>query len=308
MTAYHQMNGNGLSVMACAHNEEAFIAIMRDRFDPLSYQRPTADPTSGQAENAIQLLGEFTNTLMTTQQALTEHGAVEFSPPTVTVSDEDAVKCEHEQENTVSAFNKMKEAAAATAGKSFTAAHFASRVHKENPNTTDETISSLPQTLKELLAVPGVQLEVMSTSHLPAAAFTTTMGRDAIKHPFLWAFYPGSTPEDFHITTWCTVTSILPMSFEAGRHRSFIFVCANAVPIKLLPNCCFPSNLQPEYARTCRTAYEKLNKMVSPSIPPLEEGPFSIGVGTSITGADGTLCRPLHLRVNGQEIVLSKWG
>jgi len=312
MTAYHQMNGNGLSVMACANDEDAFVAIMKDRFNPLAYQRPTADPTEGQVDNAIKLLGDFTNTLMTTKQALTEHGAVAYSPAAeviaIAVSTDTATvnrEYEHEQENTLSAFNAMKVAAGRKGGKGSTAADFASRMHKQMPDEITH-----PQTLKELLDAPGVQVEVLTERQMPAAAFTTTMGLDVIKHPFLWAFFPNQKPKDFGITRWSKVTSILPMGSEGGggeRHRNYLFVCENAMPIQNLPNCCFPANLQPEYARTCRSAYEKLNKVTSPSIPPSEEGPFAIGVGTSITGADGTLAGSLRVKVNGKEIILSKW-
>lgn len=295
MTVFHQMNLNGLDVMKCANDEKAFITIMKDRFSPENHCRPTAAPSTGQVNNAINMLGDFKNTIMTRSQAIDEFGAIPYALATDPVQTAVAVADIHSSMN---AFDKMK--VSANPNESSGAAGFASRVKK----TSSEILT--PKTLQDLLNIPGVYLEVNVSSMTPGTACTTTLGHK-VKYPHLWMFHQYQSPSKYGMKdNWARVTAILPVNKEGGRHRSYIFICSTATPHSSMPNCCFPDFLSTEYARTCRNAFEQLNGMTHPVIP--SEGPYAMGVGTSITGTDGSFVRAFKVRVNGKEATISKFA
>lgn len=288
MTAYHQMSQNGLDVMKCANDKDAFVAIMKERFSPENHCRPTAAPTSGQVNNAINMLGDFENTIMTLSQAVDEFGAIPYALTNPVTN----------AHSSMNAFDKMK--ISANPQKTSGAAGFASRAKK----TSSETL--IPKTLHDLLDIPGVHVEINVHGMSPVTACTTTLG-NKVKYPHLWMFHNNQSPSKYGMKDdWVRVTAILPVCKEGERHRSYIFICSTATPHSSMPNCCFPDFLSTEYARTCRTAFEQLNNMTHPVIP--SEGPYAMGVGTSITGTDGSFARAFKVRVNGKEATISKFA
>lgn len=280
MTWYHQVKDNGLDVLTCAQDEKAVIAILKERFSPTNYCRPTAAPSDGQIEIAMKKLGAFEVTVMTAAQAA-DFGAIAFSGKDPTSS----------SNSSMAAFAAMKSKKSGAAG-------FASR--------TTRKVFSPPTRFSELLAMASdVRLEMYAEGS-PSTAYTTTLGDKAL-YPHLWCYENGKSPSHYGLNSWTPISSVLPMKWEEGkgRHCNFLFISPQARLPSKVANCCFPEFLAPAYQRICRTAFEKLNKLMTPTVPPT--GPYAAGVGTSITGADGTFYKPLRFRVNGVECTIARW-
>lgn len=278
MTWYHQAKDNGLDVLACAHDEKAVIAILKERFSPMNYCRPTAAPSDGQIEIAMKQLGAFEVVVMTAYQASTKYGAIAFSGKDASSS-------------SMAAFAAMKVTRGGAAG-------FASRASR--------TVFSPPTTLSELLKIASsIKLEMYAEGS-PSTAYTTTLG-DKVIYPHLWCYENGKRPSYYGLSGWIPISAVLPMKWEEskGRHRNYLFISPRTRLPSKVANCCFPEFLSPAYQRICGKAFEKLNTLMTPSVP--ATGPYAAGIGTSITGADGSLCRAPRFRANGVEFTISRW-
>ena len=62
----------------CPNSIPSLQELMRKRFSPKVYCRPTAAPSSGQVDIAMAELGDFKNTLMTLSAAIKKYGATPF--------------------------------------------------------------------------------------------------------------------------------------------------------------------------------------------------------------------------------------
>lgn len=314
MTCYHQAKDNVIDVLACAESKNAVVAILKDRFSPENYCRSTTEASAGQIAIAMKLLGDFIVEVMTRKTAVELYGAISFVPDVTHPA----------QSSSMSAFDAILQKK-----KSKGAAGFSSRV---------KASIAPPTTLSELLTLArssSVRLELFVENRVevneetgekkiirsnPAIAFTTDLG-DKVIHPHLWCYENRRDPNYYGLAAWISVSAILPMQklaieVEEGeeeskdeevevRHRNFIFISPEAkIPPTGVSNCCIPEFLSPDY-HSCRKAFEMLNTSMTPIIP--KEGPLAIGIGTSIIDADGTLYRPIRLRVNGVEVTISKW-
>jgi hypothetical protein len=281
ITVYHQANGNMLSALECAHDEAALIALMKARFSPANYMRPTAAPKGGNVDAAREILGEFRVDAMTSDQADT-FGATSFSSGVE----------ESKSSGSMSAFAGMKPKKAGSG-----AASFASRAHK----------AKTPTTLKELLEMPGVKLEVCVTGQSPAMAHTLPGLEGKVIHPHGWCFMNNSSPSRVNLSGWEKVSKILPMGAYGPRHRNYLFVCKDSRLPTMVPNCCFPSFLEASIARHCRKAFEALNTSMTVGTPAADN--YAIGVGISIGNEDGAFVgKGIRVRVNGREVEISRWS
>lgn len=314
MTCYHDANKHVIDVLDCAESENAVVTILRDRFSPKSCNIPTTEASEHQIIEARKLLGDFTNSVMTLGEAVKRYGAISFVPDVTRPA----------QSSNMSAFDALLQK---KKNKNKGAAGFSSRVKASfaPPTTLSELLAlarsssvRLEQFVENRVEVDEETGEKKIIRSIPAFGVTTDLG-PKVRYSHLWCYENERDPNYYGLSTWISISAILPMlkyPVEEGeeeskdeevevRHRHFIFISPDAkIPPTGVSNCCFPEFLSPDY-HSCRKAFFDLNSIMSPLIP--KEEPLAIGIGISIIDADGTLNRPIRLRVNGVEVTISKW-
>jgi hypothetical protein len=283
-----------VDLLASAHDEQSMLHLCEDRLNPTKYQRPIADATVGQVANAIKYLGDFTNSIVSVAELLTEH------PETVVVNGSTQVS---NTSSSLTGFSKqMANAKTTSNNKSFKT--FAERSGKSELTLAIRAINTVDQLL-ELIQEHNVSVEVSSSGSVMYLA-KTTLTEDKLSFPFMWAFTQEQSLVPYGISRpWTPVTHIVPTWKRLGgtKHKNALFVVAGAKAKPTMTNCCFPEFLSSEYSRVCRTAFEGLNKTTPITVP---TGPIALGVGICNKDESNTLSIPLRLRVNSIEITLTK--
>lgn len=269
-----QAHGHVIPLMDKAVDKKAMIRMISDRMSPLNYQRPTAAPTKGQVENAMATLGEFSNRVLTMEEA----AALPH-----------AILCRSQETCTSSSMAAFQDMLGVTKPK-------------KNPASLADRcrgITTLTQLLSEMRNHPEkkLELQVQGMSRIYVAG--TTLDPAKLCVPHLWAFL-GSFPKNFP-DEWSEVAVIHPLYEYLPQYRTILFVLHKVhhpPAVNTMTNCCFPEFLDVQYRRICRSAFEDINKRLSIKIKKGQT--LAMGVGVSATNDAGKLNKPLKVRVDGR--------
>jgi hypothetical protein len=280
-----QAKNNGLDALACANDVNGLNKLLTSRFSPLTYCRPTADPTEGQYKEAMKL---FKDLGFTTPKVMPLANIEKYGGVLVANSANGANGANGADATTIwnASLSKKQEKASG----------FAARSGEKNGN--------FPKTFDELITraekFPGLQ--VMTTGETPV--FLTEIAESskiAFKYPHLWAFESRQTVKKYGIVDpWCSVNAVTKM----GRNV-FIGLCGAhptlVADVGTMSNTCFPSFLETAYERRCRTAFEELNKT---KLTVIGSEPLAIGIGTSRKDEGRKAVSSMRFRFQGTEFTI----
>lgn len=296
-TAY----GNIIDLLEDAKSEDAMTKLCADRLNPENYQRRTAEATPQQVLNAIKSLGDFTNCIMTKEQAeklipeMVTHGIASLTP-----SEPTSMEPTSSMTGFMAQMAKAKQTHLSSFASRCATPSFASRCDKSSQDVDILSIKTLRDFVKVTRKNPNWKVEIESGRHSVAYVASTTLGNKIIhRHP--WAFMTNSS-SFCGLQSWNEVVSTIPMYEYIEGHKNALFVIKNFRPTTQLGNCCFPEFLIPEFRRTCGPAFEGLNRTTKITVP---DGPIMVGLGVSAKDLYGTLMTPINLRVNGIPITLT---
>ena len=283
-----QAHNNVIPVMSSAKDRSALIKILNHRLSPENYQRRTAAPSEGQINNAIHALGDFTNTIMTLEEAAQIPGAVIVGvgiPANTKTS-------------SMSAFDAMKkEAKTATAITN----------KKKNPwglaeRCSEPQIQGLKDLVKYARDHPQTPIYLDASGMVSVYVASTTLSKEMCCVPYMWCFLQDTMTKIFTFPSpWAEIAVILPQ-YETTTYHNTLFLLRGALRVPSdLKNCCFPEFLSIASRRVCGPAFEKLNEKIRLSLPTAEP---AIGRGTSASRGE-TLIKPIRVRVEGREYTLT---
>lgn len=322
---YHTANHNVVDLLCKAKDEDAMIALIKDRVDPQNYQRrdTTASITDNEVEIGIRYLGDFVNTIMTHAEAA--------ELPHAFVVGKGRADCDREMskdqkdvgENKVGQVSKLEEKDIVgakgidgakekintvvpggsvealknliAARKKPVASQFAAR------NAAAHAGASGINTVSELLAYleehPQTKVSIKTTGMSCAYLAKTTLREDARAFPHFWAFFKSWTPSNYGLGEWADVVSIVPMYKYIKGGQSAMFV-VDGVKLKqaIVGNCCFPSFLSSSFTRVCGKTFERLNTLTNVLVPVGESAAFALG--TSAKDESGTVLTPVTLSLS----------
>lgn len=265
-----QAKNNLIEALSVAHNRQALISLLTERLSPDKYQRPSTTKvlSTGSIMNAIKTLGDFKNTIMTRDEASQLPHAIQLSSASTSMS----------------GFKKMLK-----------------KNKKNSPSSFAERcgISSFSSLISYLQANPNTKLEIQTTNMVPAYVANTTLDPSYLSVPHMWSFLNHSQPFSFGMKEYEEVCIIVPMYQYIKSHRNILFVLSGDYK-NPRGNCCFPEFLSVQHRRTCRDAFERLNKNTSINVP---ANP-AFGVGTSLVNDAGDLYKPIYCRIDGVACVI----
>jgi hypothetical protein len=285
-TNYHQANNNVLDLMKEAKSENAMVKMLTERLNPLNYLRrdETKVLSDKVVDQAIKILGDFKNTIMT-------HEQVSALKDCITLNNEVDVS------SSLSGFEKMKLEA-----KSNTNKGFASRCGKDEEFLEIKKITKIIELIEYIKLYPKTNLELSMTNMNPLKLVDSTLltrvdedGDKLVKVPFFWAFSIGHISE----VGFKKVSHIVPMWGFCKYNNVYFGVDVNKGDTR---NCCFPDFLSDKYLRVLGPAFEKLNTTTQVNIP--TDAKLAYGVGTSSSDRDHKI-KPLTFRINGTEIKIT---
>ena len=294
--AFHQASSNLMNLMTSATSEADMVTKLSQRFRPDKYLRPdvtgkkTLNPKV--VSNAIDDLGDFTNTIMTVEE-------LEALPACVKVGDDRLGV--HGTTTSIGAFSAMLTDGPPRAGKQSTtpsAGAFAARCGK----TAVSQLTTVQDLVEWVRAHPGADVRISTEGLGECYIAKTTLRAEARKVPHFWAFRTGGLKS----TKRCTVqvTHVLPMWKYIPGCPNALFVCDVADRRTSLNwNCCFPAFLSAAYARRYAEVFERLNKAMQIGVP---DGALAAGFGTSASNHTGLLLKPVLCTLNGVDAVLTR--
>jgi hypothetical protein len=173
MTFYHQVSGFIIDAIKDAHNENALLAMLNERMDPLKYRRPTADPKDQNLANSAAILGDFQNEVITFNDAKRRY-------PEKMVWE----KLHHQSSSSKSILDTMI-AERQTPPTTSALAGFAQRC------ATSPSITSLKQLISILNDGQKHTLIVDSTTHSPCHAIKTNLHHRSLQRlmVFQWRIF-----------------------------------------------------------------------------------------------------------------------
>jgi hypothetical protein len=273
----HQLHNTILPLIENATSREALKASITSMFHPLTYRRPTAAPSAGAVEIAMNELGDFTNRVMTVDEASLNHGMV-LVPATVSgiTTSRDA-------------FAQMKKAATSSPNPRG-ASKFMTHINNDQPIATS---------LRVLLEKPPAGLQVNIENLCPGFAVSTTLPVEKLCVPHLWAFSQRKCSPPMG-TEWKDVVGILPLSH--GISQTFLLVCHGMRPHSTTGGC-FPAFLSTKLTRICDSAFERCNTTML--LPNIADPNLAVGVGASVVDATSRLSHTFKFRLKGSSTVVN---
>ena len=275
-----------VELMECAKSEEAMRKLTEDRLSPLNYQRPTADPSSGNVEEAMRLLGDF---------------SIKVAPIS---AHSDVVSIGVQKSDEFSAL------------KGFEALKLSADTRKKPETFADRCGGSKAAKIKAITTIeqlvlycqenPEVRVQIHTVGQHTMYYAETTLGQDKLCVPFTWAFQLGDSPSKWKIGQIATVTHIVPgyKRLRRTKWQNVLFVVEGAEMSPDTKVNTFPEFLSSEYNRTCGKAYEALKNTMKLCIPTDE--PLAFGIGTSSSDEHGRLFSNISLIVDGIDVTISK--
>lgn len=271
-----QATKNVIPIMMDARDEKAMVNMLTDRLSPAKYQRPTTIKPQN-VQNAIQTLGDFTNTIMTWKEA-------SMLPDTIVFQSKDTSSMQSFQHMLSSTANKKKPYG------------FASR--------SKPIITTITQLIQFCETNKTARIEICTSNSTTCYLATTTLQQDLLSVPHLWSFLNNTAPASIGMQTWEDVCGIARMFF--APHKNLVFLLRDTTKIKTagLSNCCFPAFISAQHRRTCGDAFERLNQTMKLKIPSGKH--IAIGIGVSIKDTAGTLHKPATIRIDGIQYVIAR--
>jgi hypothetical protein len=309
---YHTANNNILDLLSSANSEDAMRKMCESRLSPENYQRrdPNAGISDQQIKNAMEELGNFSTSIMTTdelpEQAVHILGA---APSTSSSSSAFATMLD---------MNKVKYAS----GKSL-AGDFASRCGITNKTVDISEIKRVKDLIDYLRKNPNSIVKISNYCGTPVYSASYTVCYQAkdgdnkeekkadeqskMRYPHLWAYMNGQNASEYFIGSYSDVSHILPLYEYINDRQNVLFIvkgvtCDMLSGSKKPKNCLFPEFLRSEYTRVHGKAFERLNTLMDINIP---KSNLAFGIGTSAKDTAGTLYSNIQLVVNGVNVTLT---
>jgi len=267
-----------VGLMESAKNEDAMRKLVEERLHPSNYQRPTADPSEGNVDVAMRLLGDFKITV----DKISDH------PNAVPIGITKSIE-----------FSAMQgfEALKISAQKKEKSETFADRCGGTKQSQI-QAITTCKKLVDYCRSHPESNIKFLFGGTLLYYS-SNTLGSDKLCYPFTWAFQNYNTLSQWNIKSGSSVTHIIP-GYERLENTSFkhiLFVCEGASMSANTPVNTFPEFLKSEYRRTCGKAYEALKNTMKLEIPSGET--LAFGVGTSACDERGRLSTNIELTIDG---------
>ena len=288
-----QAHGNLIPLLDKAMDKQAMIKILNDRMDPCHYQRPTTAPTQGQIQNAMSALGEFSNRVLTVEEAVALPHAISLCSSSSSMP------------SSMATFKDMLTSATRTATRT-----------KKDPGAFAGRcavgameIRTVRDLVAHLKARPHTRLEVSVRGMADMYVGGTTLPEEKLCVPHFWCFtgtrgaYAHKFPDD-----WAEVAVVHPLYEYLSQYRTVLFVLKNMRMSTTVGNCCFPEFLEPQYRRTCRSAFEEMNRRIHLEVKGNDGNgnamAMAMGVGICAINDLGKLNSPVSVRVDGLEYTL----
>ena len=288
---YHQINGNIINLLENGQSLEGLRKMVEERLAPNNYRRKTVAPNEGQINRAEMKLGDFSNTMGTTQE-------FESYPHVTTI----LKKTTSTTNSSGSVYGSLIKNA--TVQKK-SAAGFAGRVSQVGQLLTNPT--SLSDLIAKVNSGEITSLQIMVGTMEAAYAANTTLRGDQTIFDHLWLYLGCGTGQ----STWGSYKQTVTHIINIKRHtrHTLIFVLADArnkLTGKTMPNCCLPEFLSSTYSE-CGTTFEALGKEMPLNIP--EEGDLTYGCGVSVVDANDRLSSVVDFYINGSSniVTCNKW-
>jgi len=278
----HQLKNTTFPMLVKCNSVGGLIGLMRNLFDVTTHKVPTAEPSLGTMLIGAAKLGNFTNTVMTIQQAC-GYGIVLCPVSTPSSSSSGVIAAR------IAA--KRQELAGASA-RPKSAAGFASRSDYVFPTTLKALMDSMPSDLYVNMANTGKLILV-----------ETTLKEEARCVPFFHGVVNVNTlvryPDDYR-----KVVGILKFGGVGAQPVRFGIVTENATVPPTNNSCCFQTFLSVSYNRTCRDAFQIHNtdmQLLGKTGPNLACGVYTsvhddaTALGTPITFRKGPTGTPFRI-------------
>lgn len=288
-----QAHGNLIPLLDKAMDKSAMVRMLNDRMDPRHYQRATAAPTQGQILNAMSALGEFSNRVLTVEESVALPHAIPLCSSPLASSSSSSMP------SSMATFKDMLATASSPSIKG-----------KKNPGafagrcaTGAMEIGTVRDLVAHLKARPHTRLEVCVRGMGDMYVGGTTLPKEKICVPHFWAFtgtrgsYTHTFPDD-----WAEVVVVHPLYEYLSQYRTVLLVLKNVKAPATVGNCCFPEFLEVNYRRTCRSAFEEMNRRVRLEVK--GDKPMAMGVGICAINESGKLNSPVSVRVDGMQYTL----
>jgi hypothetical protein len=270
ITYYHQANNSLLVLLETCNTKEELKKRAEEMLSPTNYQRPVAPASDNKVKIAMDMLGDFTNTYASLDD-LTKYGGVRSNEYKKTSSMSGfAVQLN----NTVKPKNRV--------------VSFADRVKE---------YTKVSEVMDAIRNGSSVEVEVGTYEHV-CCLVNTDLKREARIHDYFWYYASTGRVDLYKMKPGRNkVTGIMKLG-----HDNYLFAVEGSAPHSNAGNCCFPSFLTSSYSRTCRSAFEGLNKTTK-----IAEGvgPYAIGVGSTIKQESGALTQVLKVWVDDKKHVIS---
>lgn len=272
-TYLKQVKDNTINAMAVAHNENALRSLLKERFNPTKYCRPTAEPKDGQLAQAIKMFADLNfSTSVMPMSSIPKYGGK-------------LVSSANTMNNATDVWSSQLES------KKSGAVGLASR-STSFPTTINDLFDNLDN-------YPGLKINTANNQPVLLTEYPES-AQNALIHPFLWCFNNGQPASIYGISSgFQDISAIIFM----GRNA---FFGINGSHLTTSPkNTCFPEFLTPAYQRKCRSAFEDLNRKTSPLYTHNNSG-YALGIGTSRKDSSNNLYTPITFSYNGRQFTIEK--
>jgi hypothetical protein len=224
----------------------------------------------------MSALGDFSNKIMTHEEAALLPHAIVLQPSS----------------SSMEAFQAMLSSPHVT-------------VRKKTPATFAERcapMDTVVELLRKLREKPGKKLEIQCGGLSNVYVASTTLDPNKLCVPHLWCFMGSRSSA----VEWVQVALVHPLFEYIPQYKSVLFTLEKSpgTTAQRYPNCCFPEFLDVSLRRACRSAMEDLNRRVKLTVEPGIKA--SVGVGTSAKTETGELIKPIRVRWEGREYLISK--
>jgi len=291
VTVFHQFNKNVLDLMQSAHGEAGMRGMVKKRFSPDEYQRPTAKPTEGKLNMSANVLGDYSFTISTIAD-------IEKYPECIAIrSTNSSIDSSSGGGGAMSYMNSMQ--------KKKSKYSFSNGDEKPKilePNTLTELFELIRKGDVVSLEMRESQMGLLFDQKALSTCYIaeTTLARPHCIAPYGWVYLNGETRRFKGIQK---VTHIMPVCY--GGKENYIFILANSKTCrKITSNIGWSEFLSASIRRVAGSTFEEVAKKMPVKYPDVPENMgLAIGVGTSKKDILGNLYNSIDVKING----MGKW-